>query len=112
MLSQVFYLAAGLAGLPVFAASPDLPQGPARLLGPTGGYLMAYPFAALVTGVLARRGFDRRYLTSVRRDGHRPRRSSLRAASSGSRCSRPAPTDARCRRRFESASTPSSPPTS
>jgi len=65
MLSQVCYLAAGVAGLPVFAASPDLPQGMARLLGPTGGYLMAYPFAAFATGVLARRAFDRRYLTSV-----------------------------------------------
>ena len=65
MLSQIAYLAAGFAGLPVFAASPDLPQGMARLLGPTGGYLMAYPFAAFATGFLARRGFDRRYLTSV-----------------------------------------------
>ena len=65
MLSQVCYLAAGLAGLPVFAASPDLPQGVGRLLGPTGGYLMAYPFAAFATGFLARRAFDRRYLTSV-----------------------------------------------
>ena len=33
--------------------------------GPTGGYLLAYPFAAFVTGWLAERGFDRRYLTSV-----------------------------------------------
>jgi biotin transport system substrate-specific component len=65
MLSQVCYLAAGLAGLPVFAASPELPQGMGRLLGPTGGYLMAYPFAAFAAGFLARRGFDRRYLTSV-----------------------------------------------
>jgi biotin transport system substrate-specific component len=65
MLSQVCYLAAGLAGLPVFAASPELPQGLGRLLGPTGGYLMAYPFAAFATGLLARRAFDRRYLTSV-----------------------------------------------
>src|SRR6476646_2367891 len=64
MLSQVLYLAAGLAGLPVFAASPELPQGAARLLGPTGGYLMSYPFAAFVAGSLARRGLDRRYLTS------------------------------------------------
>jgi biotin transport system substrate-specific component len=63
--SQVLYLAAGLAGLPVFAASPLLPQGVARLLGPTGGYLMSYPFAAFVAGYLAERGFDRRYLTSV-----------------------------------------------
>jgi biotin transport system substrate-specific component len=63
--SQFLYLALGLAGMPVFAASAVLPQGPARLLGPTGGYLMAYPLAAFVSGWLASRGFDRRYLTSV-----------------------------------------------
>jgi biotin transport system substrate-specific component len=63
--SQVLYLAAGIAGLPVFAASPVLPQGVARLLGPTGGYLMSYPLAAFVTGALAVQGLDRRYLTSV-----------------------------------------------
>ena len=63
--SQILYLALGLAGLPVFAASPLLPQGAARLLGPTGGYLMAYPFAAFAAGWLAERGFDRRYLTAV-----------------------------------------------
>jgi biotin transport system substrate-specific component len=63
--SQVLYLAAGIAGLPVFAASGALPPGPLRLLGPTGGYLMAYPFAAFLTGFLAERGFDRRYLTSI-----------------------------------------------
>ena len=65
MSSQIVYLALGIAGLPVFAASPILPQGFARLLGPTGGYLMSYPLAAFVTGYLAQRGFDRRYLTSV-----------------------------------------------
>jgi len=65
MSSQILYLALGIAGLPVFAASPILPQGFARLLGPTGGYLMSYPLAAFVTGYLAERGFDRRYLTSV-----------------------------------------------
>jgi biotin transport system substrate-specific component len=63
--SQVLYLALGLAGLPVFAASPVLAQGAARLFGPTGGYLMAYPLAAFVAGALAERGFDRRYLTAV-----------------------------------------------
>ena len=65
MSSQVLYLLLGLAGLPVFAASPLLPQGVARLIGPTGGYLMAYPLAALVTGALAERGLDRRYRTSL-----------------------------------------------
>src|ERR1700749_1746326 len=61
--SQSLYLALGIAGLPVFAASPALPQGAARLLGPTGGYLMAYPFAAFVAGWLPERGL-------CRPDGH------------------------------------------
>jgi biotin transport system substrate-specific component len=65
MTSQVLYLLAGIAGLPVFAASPVLPQGFPRLLGPTGGYLLSYPCAAFLAGWLAERGFDRRYATSV-----------------------------------------------
>ena len=65
MASQILYLALGFAGLPVFAFSPILPQGAARLLGPTGGYLMAYPLAAFAAGWLAGRGFDRRYVTAV-----------------------------------------------
>ena len=63
--SQVLYLMAGIAGLPVFAASVTLPPGALRLLGPTGGYLMAYPIAAFLVGYLAQRGLNRRYLTSV-----------------------------------------------
>ena len=63
--SQVLYLIAGIAGLPVFAASATLPPGLLRLLGPTGGYLLAYPFAAFLVGMLAERGFARRYLSSV-----------------------------------------------
>jgi len=63
--AQVLYLIAGTTGLPVFAASPVLPPGALRLLGPTGGYLLSYPLAAFVTGYLAERGFARRYLTSV-----------------------------------------------
>jgi biotin transport system substrate-specific component len=65
MASQLSYLALGIMGLPVFAASPALPQGVARLLGPTGGYLLAYPIAAFACGWLAERGFDRRYGTAV-----------------------------------------------
>jgi biotin transport system substrate-specific component len=64
-VSQILYLMLGIAGLPVFAYAPDLPQGFARLLGPSGGYLMAYPIAAYVTGLLAEFGFDRRYFTSI-----------------------------------------------
>jgi biotin transport system substrate-specific component len=65
LASQALYLAAGVAGLPVFAASVTLPPGALRLLGPTGGFLMSYPLAAFVTGYLAERGFARRYVTSV-----------------------------------------------
>src|SRR5712692_9164957 len=65
LTSQMLYLALGVAGLPVFAASATLPPGVARLFGPTGGYLMSYPFAAFVAGWLAESGFDRRYITSV-----------------------------------------------
>jgi len=47
--SMVVYLALGIAGLPVF--TPTVPLvGIARLLGPTGGYLLAYPVAAFATG--------------------------------------------------------------
>jgi biotin transport system substrate-specific component len=65
MTSQILYLIVGVAGLPVFAMSPTLPQGAARLLGPTGGYLLSYPCAAFITGWLAVRGFDKRYWTSA-----------------------------------------------
>ena len=63
--AQVAYRAAGLAGLPVFAPSLIRPPGAARLLGPTGGYLLAYPVAAFVTGYLAERRWDRSFLSSV-----------------------------------------------
>jgi biotin transport system substrate-specific component len=63
-LSQVFYVLAGALGLAVFSPSVTLPPGAMRLLGPTGGYLMAYPLAAFVTGWLSEQGWDRRYLTS------------------------------------------------
>jgi biotin transport system substrate-specific component len=51
--SMALYLAAGAAGLPVFSPVPGLPQGIARFMGPTGGYLIAYPVAAWIAGALA-----------------------------------------------------------
>jgi biotin transport system substrate-specific component len=50
------YLAEGAAGLPVFAGAA---AGPAKLLGPTGGYLAGFALGAYVCGWLAERGWDR-----------------------------------------------------
>src|SRR4051812_44559855 len=49
-IAMVTYLLAGAVGLPVFA--PIGAPGILRLLGPTGGYLLAYPLAAAVAGFL------------------------------------------------------------
>ncbi len=63
--SMLLYIAAGVAGLPVFA--PEGAPGLARLIGPTGGYILAYPVAAYVAGLLAARAttFVRRSLAAM-----------------------------------------------
>ena len=48
------YLAEGVVGLPVF--NPTGPGGIAQLLGPTGGFLMVYPFVAFLAGYIFERG--------------------------------------------------------
>jgi len=48
------YLAEGAMGLPVF--SPIGPGGVAHLLGPTGGFLLAYPLVAWVAGYVMEHG--------------------------------------------------------
>lgn len=50
--SQMLYLFLGVIGLPVFAQVPDAPLGIARIIGPTGGYLIAFPVAAFLVGYL------------------------------------------------------------
>ena len=62
--SMLLFLAAGAAGLPVF--TPMGAPGIARLLGPTGGYLLAYPAAAWLAGRLMQRdtGFVGRALAA------------------------------------------------
>ncbi|RPI67966.1 MAG: biotin transporter BioY, partial [Ignavibacteriales bacterium] len=50
--SQFLYLLMGISGLPVFAQVPDAAIGIARLFGPTGGYLLAFPAAAYLTGYI------------------------------------------------------------
>jgi biotin transport system substrate-specific component len=52
----VAYLAEGAAGLPVFAGPVG---GLAPLLGPTAGYLAGFVAAAVITGWLSERGWDR-----------------------------------------------------
>ena len=47
--AQLCYLLLGTVGLPVFSGFGG---GPGWLLGPTGGYLLAYPLMALVIGLL------------------------------------------------------------
>ena len=49
------YLAEGALGLPVFAPGPMASSGLAHLVGPTGGYLVAYPFAVALISMLWRR---------------------------------------------------------
>jgi len=48
------YLAEGIVGLPVF--SPTGPGGMAQLIGPTGGFLLAYPFVAGIAGWIMESG--------------------------------------------------------
>jgi biotin transport system substrate-specific component len=52
-IALVLYLMEGALGLPVFSSGM---AGIARLLGPTGGYLMAYPLVAFISGWIAERG--------------------------------------------------------
>ena len=68
-LAMLAYLAEGLAGLPVYAngASAWTPSsaGVPTIVGPTAGYLLAFPVAAFVVGALAERGWDRRASTAA-----------------------------------------------
>ena len=48
------YLAEGAMGMPVF--SPTGPGGIAQLLGPTGGFLLAYPLVAFIAGYIFEHG--------------------------------------------------------
>jgi biotin transport system substrate-specific component len=56
-ISIALYLLLGSAGLPVFAGGA---AGAGHLLGPTGGYLVAFPFGAALAGFVAERGDGRR----------------------------------------------------
>jgi len=59
----IAYLIEGAIGLPFFA--PGGAPGLLRFFGPTGGYLVAFPAAAFITGAFAEHGWDKRYATAV-----------------------------------------------
>ena len=62
-LTLITYLVEGISGLPVFAAGGF---GIARIMGPSGGYLLAYPFAAALIGYLVERyGTDRKFFPTL-----------------------------------------------
>lgn len=57
--TMLAYLAEGVLGLPVFTNTPPAIASLPYFLGPTGGFLVAYPIAALIIGFAADRGWDR-----------------------------------------------------
>jgi biotin transport system substrate-specific component len=62
------YLLEGAMGLPVFAPGLAFGAGMAHLLGPTGGYLMSYPAAAVLIAHLwqrSKRGFSTAILSAA-----------------------------------------------
>ncbi len=61
-LTVAGYVAAGVAGLPIFAGGA---AGIGRLAGPTGGYLLGFIAAAALVGWLSERGWDRRLGTAA-----------------------------------------------
>jgi biotin transport system substrate-specific component len=62
VLAQALYLIEGAMGLPFFAGGLG---GPLVLAGPTGGFLLAFPLAAAVTGMCAQHGWDRSFGTML-----------------------------------------------
>jgi len=61
--SQLLYIFLGAIGLPIFAQTADGTMGFARLIGPTGGYLLAFPVAAYLIGLLTEK--NQKYLTVI-----------------------------------------------
>ena len=61
-MAMIAYLIEGAVGLPFFAGGT---AGLLHLMGQSGGYLLAFPAAAFITGAFAEQGWDRKYLTAV-----------------------------------------------
>jgi biotin transport system substrate-specific component len=61
-MAMIAYLFEGASGLPFFSGAHG---GLLHLMGPTGGYLIAFPAAAYITGAFAEHGWDRRFFTAA-----------------------------------------------
>jgi biotin transport system substrate-specific component len=61
-MAMIVYLVEGASGLPFFSQGHS---GIAHLLGQTGGYLVAFPAGAFITGAFAENGWDKRFVTAV-----------------------------------------------
>jgi len=61
-MAMIIYLAEGAVGLPFFYGGTG---GIGHLFGQTGGYLIAFPAAAFITGAFAENGWDKRFITAA-----------------------------------------------
>ena len=61
-ITMIVYLLEGAVGLPFFSGGHG---GILHLMGPTGGYLVAFPAGAFITGAFAEHGWDRKFLTAA-----------------------------------------------
>lgn len=61
-MAMIVYLIEGASGLPFFYGGTS---GIGHILGQTGGYLVAFPAAAFITGAFAEHGWDKRFVTAV-----------------------------------------------
>ena len=60
--SILLYVLLGMAGAPIYA---DAAHGWSTITGPSGGYLVSFPFASALTGRLAERSWDRRFSSAI-----------------------------------------------
>ena len=61
-IAMIVYLIEGASGLPFFSGGSG---GFWHLVGPSGGYLVAFPAAAYITGAFAEHEWDRKFLSAA-----------------------------------------------
>lgn len=61
-MAMIVYLVEGAVGLPFFSSGQG---GIGHLLGQSGGYLMAFPAGAFISGAFAENGWDKRFWTAT-----------------------------------------------